>query len=70
MIDLRNRVMAAGGPGRDRRAQRSEQREATQPGALIAVVTIAVLNVFDLGFHRLAAIAAGAEEANPLGSRG
>ena len=42
-----------------------ERRDATQRARFIAVVVIAVLNVFDL-ITTYAAIAAGAHEGNPL----
>ena len=66
VIDLRDSVMAAGqGPVVTVGPHQTDQREATQRARYIAVVTIAVLNVFDL-ITTYAAIAAGAEEGNPL----
>ena len=64
VIDLRD---DPSGPivGRSPAAAAYERRDATQRARFIAVVVIAVLNVFDLA-TTYAAISVGAREGNPL----
>ena len=65
LIDLGDSSLAAQRPGETKALHAIERRDGTQRARYVAVVTIAVLNVFDL-ITTYVAISMGAHEANPI----